>query len=265
MRVTGLFIYPVKSLRAVQVSSFEVTTRGPRHDRGFMVVDPTGKFMSQRETPKMTLLQPTVLTDSLHVQGPVGELLVPLSEDHGRRDISVWKDRFSAIDCGDEAAKWFSAALEKECRLVRMADDAHRGLDPKYVSDASAETGFSDGYPLLIANEASLEELNSRLEVPVPMNRFRPNVVVSGPAAWAEDGWSRVQVGALELDAVKPCSRCPIITTDQLTGERAGKEPLKTLASYRTMPKLGAIFGMNLVPRRSGITVHVGDSLEVAV
>ena len=228
-----------------------------------MVVDRSGRFMTQRAVPSMARLQPTVTHDALEVSGPAGApMRVPLQADAGRREITVWKDSFQAIDCGDEAAQWLAQQLGSPgCRLVRMADDVHRRLDPTYVSDAEAGTAFADGYPLLLANEASLAELNQRLRQPVPMNRFRPNVEVSGPPAWAEEAWAKVRLGALELDAVKPCSRCAVITTDQLTGERPGPEPLQTLASYRTLYGLGAIFGMNLVPKRLG-TVQVGDAIS---
>ena len=141
---------------------------------------------------------------------------------------------------------------------------ARRSRGPSNRNEyTDSPTGFADAYPLLIANEASRSELSARLSDPVPMNRFRPNVVVDGPCAWHEDGWSRIQLGSVILDAVKPCSRCAVITTDQVTGARASREPLKTLASYRTMPGLGAIFGMNLVPTSANGTLRVGDPLTV--
>lgn len=265
MKITGLFVYPVKSMRGTQVSSFELSARGPRFDRNWMLVDEAGLFMTQRKTPRLALLEPTLTEDALVIRDATGQHLhVPLDADAGRRPVTVWRDQFDAIDCGDAAAAFCSTALGHPCRLVRMADDAHRRLDPKYVSDANAQTGFADAYPVLIANEASLAELNSRLPTPVPMNRFRPNVVVQGPSAWAEDGWARLTLGAVTLDAVKPCARCVVITTDQLTAEHpSGPEPLKTLAAYRTMPQLGAIFGMNLVPTASTGTLRVGDPLTV--
>lgn len=265
MKITGLFVYPVKSLRGTQVSSFELSARGPRYDRHWMLVDEAGEFMTQRKTPRLAQLVPTLTEESLLIQDPAGRRLeLALDDDAGRRPITVWRDHFEAIDCGDAAAAFLTSALSLPCRLVRMADDAHRRLDPKYVSDATAQTAFADGYPLLIANAASLAELNSRLRTPVPMNRFRPNVVVQGPPPWAEDGWLRLTLGSVTLDAVKPCSRCVVITTDQLTGAHPdGPEPLKTLAAYRTLPELGAIFGMNLVPTVAAGMLRVGDLLTV--
>lgn len=268
MRVTSLFIYPVKSLRGTPVETFEMTTRGPLHDREWMLVDAsTGVFLSQRATPQLARFEPTLRsTGVLSIRSPSSEtqLEVPVLADHGRRDVTVWKDRFSAIDCGDEPARWFSRAVGTGCRLVRMADDVSRRLDPSYVRDPAAQTGFADGYPVLVTNQASLDELNARLERPVPMNRFRPNVVVSGPNAWAEDTWARLDIGRVGFDAVKPCARCTVITTDQFSGERpGGKEPLETLASHRTRPSMGATFGMNLVPKMATGTLRVGDPLTV--
>ncbi len=264
MKITGLFFYPVKSLRGTQVTLLELGSRGPRFDRHWMLVDDAGVFMTQRSTPKLAQLVPVLGAQKLSIKEPSGEQLdLPLDADAGRRAITVWRDQLEAIDCGDEAAGFFTRSLGQPCRLVRMADDAHRRLDPKYVSDPSAQTGFADAYPLLIVNEASRVELSSRLSAPVPMSRFRPNVVVEGPPAWDEDGWSRIRLSSVPFDAVKPCSRCAVITTDQLTGARESAEPLKTLASYRTMPGLGAIFGMNLVPTVASGTLRVGDPLTV--
>jgi uncharacterized protein YcbX len=241
-----------------------MTARGPRYDRHWLVVDDTGLFLTQRSTPKLARFWPTLHPDHLEVRFETATLTVPLLADAGRRTVTVWKDTFGAIDCGDAAAAWFSAALSRPCRLVHMADDTHRRLDPKYVRDPAAHTGFADAYPVLLANEASLTELNSRLTVPVPMNRFRANIVVQGPTPWAEEGWAALAVGSVTFEAVKPCSRCVVITTDQATGEQpSGPEPLRTLASYRTVPGLGAIFGMNLVPNASSGTLRVGDPVQV--
>ncbi len=271
--ISGLFYYPVKSLRGTEVSTCEMGPRGPRFDREWMLVDAANKFMTQRATPRLAQFQPVVdlgrqvlrvVRDPTLDPTSLGPLDVALDAVAGRRTVTNLRDTLEAIDCGPAAADWFSTHLGVRCRLVRMADDVHRRLDPKYVKDPAPQTGFSDAYPVLVVNEASLRELNSRLEQPVPMNRFRPNVVVRGLPPWVEDGWRRIRLGGLEFDAVKPCARCVTITTDQFSGAHpTGSAPLTVLASYRTLPELGAIFGMNLVPRLNAGTLRVGDALAV--
>ncbi len=152
--------------------------------------------------------------------------------------------------------------MGRECRLVRFADDAVRPVNPKYAPRPTDQVSFADGYPFLIVSEASLAELNSRLDDPLPMNRFRPNIVVADTEAYAEDTWRAIRVGGEAIDVVKPCGRCMVTTTDQATAPRA-KEPLRTLATYRRDTGGGPLFGMNAIQRASGGTIHVGDSIEV--
>ena len=163
-------------------------------------------------------------------------------------------------DQGDESAQWFSDWLGTSVRLVHVADGIQRRLNPEYAVNADDHTGFADGYPILIISEESLQDLNSRLEIPVPMNRFRPNLVVKGCEPYAEDTWNKIEVGDVELAIVKPCDRCVVTTIDKTTLEQS-KEPLKTLAVYRKHP-LGAIFGQNIIPLNEG-RLQLGMNVEV--
>ena len=173
--------------------------------------------------------------------------------------VTVWDDTCQAIDEGDEVAAWLSTYLKISCRLVRMADDWVRRVDPQYGGEQD-QVGFADGYPFLLISAGSLDDLNGRLEQALPMNRFRPNIVVSGCPAFAEDTWRLAKMGACEFRVVKPCDRCVITTTDQETGRR-GQEPLKTLARYRNSANK-VLFGQNLIPETAGL-MRVGDPVHV--
>ncbi len=253
MQLLRAFIYPVKSLRGVEVSSLELDALGPVGDRRWMVVDARGVFVTQRTVPAMATLQPALEGGALRLH----ELVVASPPADARRVlVTVWEDTFEALDAGDEAAGWLSERLAKPVRLVAFARDVRREVDPRYA--AAAQTGFSDGYPLLIANEASLDALNAQLASPIPMERFRPNLVVRAEAPWAEDGWAKLELDGVRFDGVKPCARCVIINTDQRTGERPhGNAPLKTLGEAHR-----AVFGMNLVHRGLG-RVNVGARVVV--
>ncbi|MGE5378459.1 MAG: MOSC domain-containing protein, partial [Bacteroidota bacterium] len=165
-----------------------------------------------------------------------------------------------AIDQGQEAAQWFSEWLGARVRLMHLADGYIRRVNRTYAVNPDDHTGFADGYPILLASEEALQDLNSRLEIPVPMNRFRPNVVVRGCAPFAEDGWNRIRAGDVELAVVKPCARCVVTTIDKNTLETS-KEPLKTLGKYRKQ-KLGAIFGQNVIPLNEG-SLRLGMTVDV--
>jgi hypothetical protein len=266
LRVTGLFVYPVKSLRGTAVETLELGPRGPRFDRHWMLVDEAGRFLTQRTRPLLARLSAHLTPTTLRVEGPGTDALELEREAPGpARTITVWKDTFEALDCGDGAAAWFTEQVGAPCRLVRMRDDVRRPLDPTYSPSPEAHTAFADAYPVLLAHEASLRELNARLtakgEAPVPMNRFRANVVVEGGAPWAEDDWRELQLGDVHLDLVKPCARCVVTTTDQESGQTHA-EPLRTLAAYRQQAPFGVIFGQNAVHRAPGV-VRLGDSARV--
>lgn len=226
-----------------------------------MLVDRDGQFISQRENPGLATLQPALDGDRLAVGAPAGDCLRMEIRGGGPvRTVSVWGNRdIDATDQGDYAAEWFSDAIGEECRLVFFGPLARNPVDPEFSPRADAETAFTDGYPIMAALQESLDDLNGRLAEPVPMERFRPSVVVGGAPAWSEDHWRTVEFGELRCDVVKPCARCVVTTTDQRSGARdPQQEPLRTLASFRTIPGVGAIFGQNVVPRRTG-TLRVGD------
>jgi len=255
--VSGLWIYPVKSCRGIALERMELGPRGPLHDREWMVVDPSGRMVTQRERPELALVRPRLTAEALVLEAP-GRKALELSLSPGSgppREVSIWKDRCRAVSQGPAAAAWFGEHLGMDCDLVRMAPDGHRPVDPRHARPGE-EVGFADGFPLLLLSEASLEELNGRLDRPVSMDRFRPNLVVAGCEPHAEDSWRRLSIGGVTLRVATPCSRCVITTTDQATGKR-GPEPLRTLATYRTDGRR-VFFGRNVIHEGRG-GIAVGD------
>lgn len=262
--VTGLFCYPIKSCAGTALDQAEVEPRGMEHDREFMLIDArSGIFLTQRELPRMALIQPELATGSeLRVSAPgMPELVTPVRHEGGQRSAVVWHDRCPAIDQGEEAARWFSSFLEHDCRLVRMAEDYVRRVDPTYAVSDSNQVGFADGFPFLLVSQESLDGLNARLAEPLPMDRFRPNIVIAGSGEpFFEDRTPRLEIGAILFHLVKPCSRCVITTTDQRTALR-GREPLATLATFRRTDQR-LLFGQNLIHEGCG-TLHLGDPVIV--
>lgn len=227
-----------------------------------MLVDPSDRFITQREQPRMALIVPEIQADgTLTVNAPgMPEITMVASEAGKRCEVVIWRDTCTAVDQGDAPSAWFSAFLGAPCRLVSMPQDYTRRVNPHYAISPYDQVGFADGYPFLLISEASLADLNTRLQQPLPMNRFRPNIVVQNTGPYAEDKWRIIRVGHVILRIVKPCARCPIPTTDQATATR-GKEPLKTLATYRHAAR-GVMFGQNLIHENEGI-IRVGDAVEV--
>lgn len=243
--VQSIHVYPVKSCRGIQLESSPVEARGLLLDRLWMVVTASGTFRTQRQLPKMTLIQPNLpssLSTPLELRAPdMPACVVPVSTAGTLTKVRVWDDWCMAYDQGDEAAKWLSTFLGEEgLRLVRIDEKERRQVDPKFAPRGQT-TGFADGFPFLLANQASLDDLNARLAQPIPMERFRPNIVMRGPAPFAEDHWDRITVGDLALRVVKPCSRCKIPNTDQQTA-KVGQEPATTLKTFRT----GGILGIDV-------------------
>lgn len=273
MHVSGLYIYPVKSLRGFSTSAAQLDALGFAGDRRFLVVDGSGRFLTQRALPKMAQVETALSAQELILSADrAGSVSVPRSVPAGSsriKVVSVWKSEgLRAEDCGDEVATWLGDFLGTECRLVRIGAEYHRPVTKKGAV-AGDVVSFADAVPLLIIGEASLTDLNDRLiakgEEPVPMNRFRPNIVVSGAAPFAEDTWPRARVGGITVRAAGPCVRCVITTTDQLTGER-GKEPLPTLATYRRdeVDSTGVIFGQNFIHETKRGVIRVGDPVSQA-
>jgi uncharacterized protein len=261
--VTQLNYYPIKSCGGISADRLEITPRGFRYDRQWMLVEPDGTFLTQRELPRMALIRPEIADGCLTVSAPaMPPLQLPVDQPGREMRVDIWRDKgLKAVDLGDPAGEWFSAYLGASCRLVRFADDTVRPVDPRYARRPTDQVGFADGYPFLLISEASLEDLNTRLDEPLPMNRFRPNIVVNGVEPYAEDTWNTVRIGDVVFDVVKPCGRCAITTTDQETAAR-GKEPLRTLAMYRSFGEGSPKFGQNLVHHAAGM-LRVSDRLEI--
>jgi len=260
--LSSLIYYPIKACRGFEVDSSFIERAGLEQDRRMMVVTPEGGFLTQREYPRLALVTPKLDDGTLTLCAPGFDSIQLAVQSTGMPwPVNIWKSEgVHAIDQGDEAAQWFSDWLGKSVRLVHIADGYIRRVNEKYTVSPDDHTGFSDGYPILLASEEALQDLNSRLETPVPMNRFRPNLVVKGCEAFAEDTWKRIRIGAVELAVVKPCARCVVTTIDKETLEQS-KEPLKTLGKYRRH-ELGAIFGQNAIPLNEG-RLRLGMNVEI--
>lgn len=264
MKVTELNIYPIKSTRRITLDESPVLPRGLPWDRRWMLVDSAGNFITARQQPMLATVQTTVGEQTLSVEAAGREPLeLPLQP--ARREttrVSVWKDSLDAVPAGRQADAWFSDFLGLSCRLVQLTDDLSREVNPDYGRPGD-EVSFADGFPLLLITQASLADLNNRLEQPVEMRRFRPNLVVDGDMPYAEDHWRRIRVGGVEFEGVKNCSRCVFTTIDPDSGRKhPDKEPLRTLSTYRRRPRGGVYFGQNLIPRSGGL-IHVGDQVVV--
>lgn len=280
MRLTALYLYPVKSLRSCSVASASIDSLGLIGDRRFLVVDETGRFLTQRTHPRMALiataLDPTHLTLSVSPSlrpglAPSFSIRISRAPDPTAplRTVSVWKsENLRAEDCGEPVATFLSDFLSVRCRLVRIGSAFTRPMLKASARPDDTVT-FADAYPLLVISEASLADLNDRLiarrEEPLPMDRFRPNLVISGCPAFAEDTWPHLRIGAISFRAGGPCARCIMTTTDQLTGERTGPEPLRTLATYRrdATDPTDVNFGQNLIHETKSGTLSVGDTVQV--
>lgn len=260
LRLASLYVHPIKSLGGHAVEAARLTDRGLAHDRRWMLVDPAGTFVSQREVAAMACLQVSPVTGGFRItdRRDASWWEIPATLHEGERQrVSVWSDRVSVMIADARTNDWFSQKLGRPLRLVHMPDASRRRTDGRY---AQGLTSLSDGFPYLIASQASLDDLNRRLEQPVPMDRFRPNIVIAGGEAFQEDGWKEVRIGGTLFQLVKPCARCVIVTTDQRTGER-GREPLRTLAGYRSKGNK-VLFAMNAMGPASGV-LRVNDPVEV--
>ena len=266
MHVSGLFLYPVKSLRGLAVTSAEIDALGFVGDRRFMVVDEQGQFLTQRTLPRMALIETALSARELILhtdQG--GSCAVPLQATAPTRiiPVRVWKSEgLLAEDCGAEVAAWLSDFLRGPSRLVRSGAQFTRPILKPGNAQPGDVVNFADGYPFLVISEASLADLNARLTAPLPMNRFRPSFMVAGCEPFAEDTWTRFQAGGITFRTAGPCARCVVTTTDQLTAER-GKEPLRTLATYRRDPEdpTDVNFGQNLIHETKSGTLRLGDRI----
>jgi uncharacterized protein len=275
MHIQSLHIYPIKSLAGISVLEAAVTPRGLQHDRRFMLTDPTGKGITQRTDPQMALLSVTLADDQMTVShrtaapdSPTAQpIILPLSVEEKTAAepcrVSIWADRdLPALRVSDEADAWFSVALGRACRLVFMPDSTRRAVEVDYALSPDDVVSFADAYPMLLVGQGSLDELNRRLDVPLSMSRFRPNVVVDTAVPHEEDHWHEMRLGGLTAFGVKPCARCVLTTVDPDTGEK-GREPLRTLATYRRFDD-AILFGQNVLtrPDATGL-LRVGDAVTI--
>ena len=254
-------IYPVKSCRGISMEAWPLEPRGLQYDRRWMVVDDHDVFMTQRDFPRMALIDVHLEQDFLRLEAPHMETLrVPLcTETTQHFSVTIWNDGVEAVSAGNEAAEWFSEFLSVGCKLVAMTERSVRPVAREYAVNAD-EVSFADGFPLLLISEASLADLNSRLPTPLPMKRFRPNLVVQGCAPFAEDSWKELSIGGLRLHVVKPCARCVITTVNPDTGVKDA-EPLRTLATFRSRGN-NVLFGQNVIPVGTGM-LRVGEAVTV--
>jgi hypothetical protein len=269
MRLAAIAIYPVKACRATQLQQATLGRHGLAGDREWMVIRPDGRFLSQRSHPLLARVVPTLTPAGLRLACEAREVL---SVDRDAvlagapLEVRVWDDTLAACDAGDVAADWVSAAIGTPARLVRVADRHGRCADRDYVGEHEVPVAFADGFPLLVCSASSLAVLNDRLPVPVPMERFRPNLVLEGLPAFAEDGIRLLRIGSITLTLVKPCARCSVPGIDQLTGQPS-TDPFAALKAFRYDPSVrGATFGVNAIAEgppgarlEVGMTVTPGD------
>jgi uncharacterized protein YcbX len=271
-RITAINVYPVKGCRGIAPESARVAVTGFEHDRQWLITRPDGRFMTQREEPRLALIE-TALVDrqstadaALRLRVPGGAELNVDPDAPGREvEVTIWQDRCAAIDAGDDAAEFLAGYLGSPVRLVRFDLRRKRPSNPQWTPGVEALNQFSDGFPWLLISEASLEDLNSRLERKLPMNRFRPNIVISGLPPFGEDSAHEFTAGAVRFRRAKGCTRCIVTTTDQAMGTRDGDEPLRTLAKFRFDRKLkGVVFGQNLILIEGlGAQLRVGQEMTV--
>ncbi len=277
MHISEINIYPVKSLKGISLNEAAVEDRGLEYDRRWMLTTPDGVFFTQREYPKMAAIKVEVTENGLLISAEESPgIMIPFEPDQPQKqDVTIWQSVCEGEVYGEDVNRWFSQVLGVDCQLVYMPDDSRRSVNQRFDQGHDI-VSFADGYPLMVLGEASLADLNSRLETRLPMNRFRPNLVVSGSEAFAEDNWTRIRIGDAVFRSTKPSERCVITTVDQAVGGFDGKEPLKTLASYRMAKTVfperyesfgcgenAVLFGQNLIAENTGGVVRVGDGIEI--
>jgi uncharacterized protein YcbX len=261
IRLSAIHLYPVKGIGGVTAAQAKVEPEGLRHDRRWMIVDDQDNFLSQRSHPRLALLTGSFDGHKLELAAP-GQDPLSLDIPDGRRRITVtvWRDRVDAAATRGDADEWISRYLGQSCRLAYMDEICLRPISSSRGRPGES-VSFADGYPCLLISAASLADLNSRLETPLPMDRFRPNLVVDGCDAFAEDGWQKLAIGETVYRFAGLCARCSVTTVDQQSGTRESKEPLRTLATYR-QGEGGVVFGVNLVPEKTG-AIALGDKVVV--
>ncbi len=261
--LTGIRIYPVKSLAGIYLDQAEVQPQGLQDDRLFMLVDEKGLFITQRKYPQLALIkvQPMENGFNFRVGNNLPLVIQDVNFETKTLNIKIWQDECIGLVADEKVNQWFSQYLGFPVKLIKYDYRTPRASDPHY-SLPSDIVSFADGFPLLVMSQSSLSDLNSKLESPVTMTNFRPNIIVNGCAAFAEDDWQQIRIGEVVFDAVKRCSRCVLITINPETGIKSDKgQPLKTLSQYRKGDG-GVLLGMNLIPRSKGV-IRVNDKIEI--
>ena len=259
IKLTQIWIYPIKSLGGISLLSAQVVGKGLRFDRRRMLIDETGTAITQRDYPKMALFKTSLSSEQLKIKYEQQELKIPLDQHDLSRplDVTIWDDQVKAFEVGAAPSEWFSEILGIRCKLVFFPEENERPVDPRYHVN-NENVSLADAYPFMIIGQSSLDDLNSKLNGAVPINRFRPNFVFEGGKPYEEDEWRNFSIGEVRFVGVKMCDRCVITTVDQSTAEK-GAEPLRTLASYRKRGNK-IYFGQNLVALDHSI-VNVGDRI----
>lgn len=261
LRLSEIWIYPIKSLGGISLDKVRVMPKGLQFDRRWMLIDDQGTFLSQRTLPRLALLKLDFHHDHLQVSYGDQNIALHTSAQNFSEPLiaNVWNDAVTVYEVSPQHSRWFSDVLQLNCRLVYFPEENPRPVDADYrIKDE--HVSLADAFPFLIIGQSSLEDLNSRLREPLPMNRFRPNFVISGGNPFAEDTWRNFSIGSNEFTAVKPCARCIMTTVNQDTAQR-GTEPLKTLATYRaTNNKI--LFGQNVIATRA-TEIKVGDPVSI--
>jgi len=262
MRLSQIFVYPIKSARGIEVPATHVDTSGPFEDRRWMLVDEHGMFLSQRKLPRMALIEPRFEQSDLVLTAPgMSPLVIPRWSGEGEWiPVRIWRDHLNLPHPNGRYSDWFSSFLGKPCRLVYLPGEVTRYVEPPF-DGPKWRVSLADGYPLLLVTQESLDLLNARMVSPVGIERFRPNLVISGATPHAEDSWTGLQIGSVQLAIVKSCARCSTVLVDPTTAN-VGREPLRTLAGYRRMPR-SVMFAQNALVVTPG-QLRVGTSVETA-
>ncbi len=258
-QISGIWIYPVKSLGGIRMSSAKVLPKGLEHDRRWMLVDEQLRFMTQREYPAMALFRLEYNDNGFTIQYDGDSIQLPFEASSQEITATIWNDAVTVQEVSPQHSEWFSKKLGTHCKLVAFPEKNQRNIDIAYAHNGE-QVSLADGYPVLIIGQASLDDLNSRLDKPVPMDRFRPNLVFTGGEPYEEDSWKDFSIGNCRMAGIKPCGRCTIPTVDQQTGQK-GTEPLATLSIYRRQNNK-VLFGQNLVPLSGGI-ISEGDIITM--
>lgn len=257
--VSELYIYPLKSGRGLSLPHVNYNARGPALDRQWMVINSKNRFLTQRQKAHMCLIETSIADDALILNAPGMEEL-SLSFYESEIDVTVWQDNVTALDCGSKAASWISRYLEtSDCRIVIMPESTKRLVDENYATQQQT-VSFADGFPSLIISQASLDDFNQKIDTPISMINFRPNIVISDCAPYAEDNWKELRINGIQFSLVKPCSRCIMPSINPETGAKQ-MEVLHALNKYRRKDK-ATYFGQNALHNTSGI-INVGDKVEI--